>query len=644
MKVFRLTRNQTLFALLSLAALATMTLSYFRVFELYELQTYDWRYQLRGLRSTSPRIVHIDISDDALQAVGSWPFPRINHAALIQALRQFADASAVTFDIVFVEEQKEDDLYVATYAKRAGNVYFSQAFREPKLVDGKLVSDTVIAPLVPSFARAAKRVGFINVTADIDGKRRRMPAVIYYQGKPYYHMVVGLAMDLLGVKDEDVKLAPGALKLGDKVTIPLDDDQNMIANFAGKWSETFQHYSYAHLLAANNEILDNGPDKRKMQSFLSKLKGKVCIVGYTATASTDVNATPLERIYPMVGIHSNALNMILQKDFIVRANRLTNALIALILAVLVLWVSLTKKPLFAFRFTGLILVLFTSFALFSFAKFGLWIDLFYPFVAIAGFFAASVVARTIREMRRREVIEKELAIASQIQLSFLPETVPQEAGLSIDVFMKPAKAVGGDLYGFVPLEGGKIGVMVGDVSGKGTPAALFMAKIVSEFKFSSMGEFDPSAALTKLNDKVSSERTGGLFVTMAYAIFDPAARKMRFSNGGHLPVVSVSAAGESKQLEADGGMPVGVMAGVPFMNAEVDLRPGDCFALYSDGVSEARNRKSAEWGIEALEACVKEFRARPAAEILKATLEKLTGFMYRAEQHDDITLMVIKVQ
>jgi sigma-B regulation protein RsbU (phosphoserine phosphatase) len=258
-------------------------------------------------------------------------------------------------------------------------------------------------------------------------------------------------------------------------------------------------------------------------------------------------------------------------------------------------------------------------------------------------FAVSVIGRTIYEIRKREVIENELKIASQIQQSFLPPSLPQQKGLSLALYMKPAKAVGGDLYTFIPLKDDKIGVMVGDVSGKGTPAALFMAKVVSEFKFSARDRTDPSQVLTALNDSIASESTGGLFVTLSYVIFDVHSRKLILSNGGHLPLVVAGSSG-SELVSAEGGMPVGVMEGASFSNLERPVRPGDCFAFYTDGVSEARNRKKEEYGIETLQKMITENRHLSAQGILDRTVRSLNQFMGKADQHDDITLIVVKIE
>jgi sigma-B regulation protein RsbU (phosphoserine phosphatase) len=209
--------------------------------------------------------------------------------------------------------------------------------------------------------------------------------------------------------------------------------------------------------------------------------------------------------------------------------------------------------------------------------------------------------------------------------------------------MRSAKAVGGDLYTFVHLEGERLGVMVGDVSGKGTPAALFMAKVVSEFKFLAREKTDPAQVLRDLNNSIASESTGGLFVTLSYAIFDMKERKLIMSNGGHLPLVSTDSEGGLHMLSADEGMPIGVMPDMPFAVSERPLKSGDCFMLYSDGISEARNVRKDEFGADALGKALIAVRHENSEKILNDTMVQLERFIGKAEQHDDMTLIVVKV-
>jgi CHASE2 domain-containing sensor protein len=611
--------------LFSLAALAALAFSYFRVFDLYELQTYDWRCQFRGPRPVSSDIVFIDIWDDTLKQLGVWPFDRGYHADLIKILAS-AGARAVGMDILFVEPRQGDEA-VAQAAKDAGNVYFVYAFSQPEFKKGRFVSQKLLAPLVESYEQSAKATGHVNASVDIDGKRRKVYPVIFHEGRAYPQLSLRIAMDLLGKKD---------LK---ELEIPRDERGFFLVNYAGKWEKTFRHYSYYDVIAAYLE--QSAGVKPRID--LRQLEGKICFVGLTSLGSHDTSPVPIQSIYPMVGMHANVLNSILVRDFLWRLDRVWNLLILALFGGWVVGVALKRKPLVALLNTFLTLVFFTTAAVFCFFYWGVWVDLFYPLTLFVVLYAAATLGRMISEMRKRELIENELKIASQIQQSFLPAAVPQKPGLEIAAFIKPAKAVGGDLYHFIDLPEGCLGVMVGDVSGKGTPAALFMAKAVSEFKFSAREKNDPAQVLSSLNHSLSAEAAGGLFVTLTYVILDQRNRRMVFSSGGHLPILWARRSGNSELLAGEGGMPLGVIDGVEFSNTAVEVAEGDCLVLYSDGISEARNRRKQEYGIETLQKWISKNRHLRAEEMVRRTVSELGRFMGKADQHDDMTLLVIKV-
>lgn len=629
-------KNQLWFILVGGVILFTLWLSYSKTFERYELQTYDWRFHLRGSRPFSEDIALVHIWDDTLQALGRWPFDRQYHAALIQALSEYG-AKAIIFDVEFVEPYDQDPKVVEA-SRRAKNVYFAFGFSSPTAFPGRFAAAKIEAQLLPSYAEAAKGIGFVNIQVDLDGKRRRVMPIITYSGKDYYQLSFRVLMDLLNVKPEEAVFKPGRyLQLKD-LRVPLDEDGCFIINFAGLWKDTFRHYSYVDILASYAQVMSG----EKPSLDLNKFKDKVCIIGLTAQGSHDTNPNPIEPVYPGMGTYANVLNSVLQRDFIRRLDRSANLWILVLMVACMAWVSFYKKPLVSFFYALAVMTIFMAVVIDLFIYAGFWADLFYPAFACLAVYVTGTLTRIIREIRKRELMETELKIASQIQKSFLPASLPQQKGLEFAVFMKPAKAVGGDLYAFVSLGDERLGVMCGDVSGKGTPAALFMGKIVSEFKFSARDRLDPADVLSKLNDSIASESTGGLFVTLCYAIFDMKNKKMTLSNAGHLPVVVVRSDGRVELLTSEAGMPIGVMEGVGFSNFECPILPGECFAFYSDGISEARNKKKDEFTVEALQQVMMTHRGRNAQEILDHAVQDVTLFMGKAEQHDDMTLIMVQ--
>ncbi len=625
------------YSLIALGFCFSLFISISRFFEPYELQTYDWRCQLRGTRPVSRDIVFIDIWDDTLKNIGAWPFERVYHADLIKILSAYG-VKAIGLDILFVEPRQGDDK-VAEAAKEAGNVYFAEAFLNPEKRKGYFVAHQILAPLIEDYRKVAKGVGQVNVMADRDGKRRRVYPVVFHEDKPVYQLSFKIAMDVLGIDEKQVRLEPGKMiEFSKDLRIPLDDEGFFIVNFAGKWEKTYRHYSYYDVLAAAIEEAQG----KKPRIDLRELKGKICVIGLTSLGSHDTSPVPIQSIYPMVGMYANVLNGILNKDFIRRADRLQNGILLILAGLMVIWMAVRLKPSVALLGTLFFLAAFLAAVVYLFLKWGVWVDLFYPIIFMVICYAAATLLRMMAEVRKREVMENELKIASDIQKSFLPATLPKEPGFDVAVFMKPAKEVGGDLYTFLKVGEGQLGVMVGDVSGKGTPAALFMAKVVSEFKFCAHEKTDPAEVLSSLNRLIASEGTGGLFVTVGYVIFNARTKSLRLASGGHLPMSWVSQKGDSGFIEPDQGMPVGLVETSEFSNRERELSRGDCFALYSDGVSEARNRRKEEFGTQVLQKILLEHRQLSAAGLLEKVVERIHQFVDKAEQHDDMTLIIVK--
>ncbi|MEI8344764.1 MAG: SpoIIE family protein phosphatase [Candidatus Omnitrophota bacterium] len=628
--------------LVILGILAAACGSYFRIFELFELGTYDWRCQLRVPRPVSDKIVLIEVDNATVQAFGSWPFDRANYGKLISVLRQ-APVLAIVFDAAISTPQAGDPVWVEQ-AALAGNAYFGMILIDPQSRAGRFVSDGIEVDLPAIYRSAAKGVGLVNAGVDIDGKRRRICPIVYCRGASYLHLAFLVAADLLGiphdqiypVADKHLQKVDNYLQFSKDVKIPLDEDGSFLVSYAAGWRDPgdFKHYSFL-------DIYNNGMPGRP-RFDLSQLKGKICVMGVTATAAHDMSPIPLGPKYRMVGLYANIINSILNKDFIRRLDRFTNLVILALCAFAMGIISVRLKPVRGAAIVIGVILAYSAAVSAVFVRWGLWVDLFYPVAMMIGLYAIVTLARVIIETRKRQLAETELKVAGQIQQSFLPESPPEVKGLNISCFMQAAKGVGGDMYAFVPLEGGRLGVMVGDVAGKGTPAALFMAKVVSEFKFAAYDRLNPAEVLRRLNDRLVMDSRSGLLVTLSYVIFDPNNRKLIMASGGHLPMVALSKEGEIGLLNAGEGIPLGVIAGTPFTTYERELEDGECFVFYSDGVSEARNLKGEEFGIKALEEVVAANQKSQTRDILDSAVRAVGRFIGKAEQHDDITMIIVK--
>lgn len=256
---------------------------------------------------------------------------------------------------------------------------------------------------------------------------------------------------------------------------------------------------------------------------------------------------------------------------------------------------------------------------------------------------AMKVAQLVREQqaeaKERERIEQELRVAALIQQTLLPKELPSINGWNVDAFYRPARAVGGDFYDFIELDDHRLGVVIGDVTDKGVPAALVMATSRSMLRASALRHDSPSAVLADVNENLVPEIPPAMFVTCLYAIIDTAAGDVVFANAGHnLPYVRT--ADGVLELRAT-GMPLGLMPGMDYEERTHRLLDGDVMVLTSDGITEAHSPEGEMYGFSRLMGRVgKKTSDEDMCSSLVGDLESWTG--PNAEQEDDITLVVIR--
>ena len=232
-------------------------------------------------------------------------------------------------------------------------------------------------------------------------------------------------------------------------------------------------------------------------------------------------------------------------------------------------------------------------------------------------------------------------MARSIQQASLPKEVPTLAGWQISPFYQPAREVGGDFYDFFELEDGRVGVVVGDATGKGIPAALVaeatsnMLRAVAQ----ALGSSSPGEVLSRVNETLLARIPPNMFVTCFYAVLDAGSASLRYANAGHdLPYLWHG--GDAGELRAR-GMPLGLMPGMSYEEGEISLREGNCVLFYSDGLVEAHDPKGEMFGFPRLRTLIAEHAEKESLE--EALLEELYSFVGEGwEQEDDITLLTLR--
>ena len=241
-------------------------------------------------------------------------------------------------------------------------------------------------------------------------------------------------------------------------------------------------------------------------------------------------------------------------------------------------------------------------------------------------------------------IESELNVASNIQMSMLPSVFPNREGLDMHASMTPAKEVGGDLYGYL-LKGDALYFCVGDVSGKGVPASLFMAQVTRLFRTLANQQMTPADICTQMNEALSGdENPTCMFVTLFMGLLDLQTGHLQFCNAGHNPPVIGGGEHHGEFLKMLPNFPIGVMPGLEFTGEEIDTIKGRPLFLYTDGLNEAENRQHAQFGDDQLLSILRNTHFESAQQVVETLYNEVQRHRDGADPNDDLTMMCLRMQ
>jgi len=253
----------------------------------------------------------------------------------------------------------------------------------------------------------------------------------------------------------------------------------------------------------------------------------------------------------------------------------------------------------------------------------------------------------MQAISQRQRIESELNVAHDIQMDLLPKmfpAFPERAEIDLFGTVVPAKEIGGDLYNFYFIDEYRLCFTIGDVSGKGVPAALFMAITMALIRVATECESDPAQMLRRVNADLSRDNPNCIFVTLIIGVLDVRTGHILFSNGGHSPPLVLRQGGQVETLRGISGPAAGVVDEVDFTLMETQLHTGDCLLLYTDGVNEAMDTDYQLYGNERLYELFSACQGRTAAQVVQAIMDDIRVHATGAEQSDDITVLAVRFQ
>lgn len=653
-------------ALLGLAAGAVLALAgALGAFDTFDAQVSDLRYQLRGITPAPDEIAMVELDDATVKSYGKFPLPREAYALLVEALHA-GGARAIGLDFAFMghidSDPTADDLLAAVTADRPELVHAigflpstpgyandgeSASLTDPALIrHGRPVgrqrivrASHAILPY-PELLAVCDAVGHWAVSVDADGTTRSLPFFVQYGDFAYPALSIRLVETASRTDPRlpQFELASDGVWMhsprGDR-RVPTDVLGNTTIVFSGDVRAFPHHVSMLQLLQWYNA--------GDTASIANVVRGRLVLAGLTTEqeANPDRGPTPFSRATPLVYVHANAIAAAMQGRFLSSPPAWALALTLLVVGALLgaLYAGLRLGASTALAFGAGVFIAVTNYGLFA------WTDVDLP--AVAMLLLPPLSWSAVEGLRRRTSEQlalaraKELDVARDIQGKLLPQSPPVFAGLEMYGLNLPADAVGGDYYDWLPLEGGPLAVVVGDVTGHGIPAAILMAHLRASLHAEAERAESPAAVITAMNRVLARATPEGKFATFFLARFEPGGRELRYCNAGHNPPYLVRA-GEVTELPAN-GLPIAMLEGFPWDEGRATFQPGDVLVLYSDGVPDwerGRVHFGDERWVEAVRAQVA--RGGSAREMAEGLLATLRAYAQGDPNTDDVTIVVVK--
>ncbi len=595
------------------------------------------RSKLNRLDTKSLPITFICIDDLSLKKIRDWPIPRKYYALALNALKEFQARSAL-FDILFLSPS-EDDKNFAFAINNFGKVYLPTAanFQSSTTFDrGKI--ERLLS--INAYGK-----GIIFIKPDADGKRRKIPLLQLKEGKTKLFNIAFLsALDMLNIMPSQIEIKKNSISfikekgLGEisSVNIPIDKNYQMFLDYPGIWEKEFNKIPFSTLIEIYLKKKQGKKLNAKELSAIKKLKNACAIIGVTALGTPDLAPTPLEPRCPMVMTHGVVMASILANRFI-RPMPLWVSIIAFFILLLPgITVKHGMKKLWASW--SILTILITGITIILFVYCGLYIKMVSAVLSSLSIAMLTSAHMYISSLKEKQRIEYEMFLASDIQKKMLPEKLPEINGYSCEVFFKPAIFVAGDFYD-TWVQGNKLHILLGDVSGKGASAALYVSSIITAERVL-REDYDPNKPeklLTRINKYLSKNKISGLYATACFIEVNENGSG-KIIDAGHTGIWIYRKAIDSiEEIKGNVKKPLGIDKWEKYMPFDFSLQDGDVLFIFTDGFSEARagenfvnENELKAWLIENV-------------DMPLCLIDKFIGSFYKGqEQSDDITFFIIR--
>ena len=659
---------------------------------------FDSYQRLFPRQGQAQQVTVIEIDEQSLREIGQWPWPRNRLAALVDAIAAHSPA-AIGLDMYMPEpDQTSPDRVAANLPagqERLANVLAALPTHEQALARALRAAPTVLGAAGFDFATYTTHAGLRVWPVEALGGDpllhvRRFPQVLAslpeLQAAAHGQALLSVSMDDTVVRRIPLvmaigeTLAPEMLRVGTGETalavdmdtygirslrvadliVPTQPNGDIWLHFARRAASLGRDVSAAEVLAGRVD-----PER---------LTGKLVLVGLTGSGLADMRATPLGELVPGIEIQAQVLESFFEGRFLLRPVWMKPLELGLLatLGLLMVWLIPQRESSLARAMTAapnaanwVVMGLSGASLGIGYALFqtqGLLFDaasLFIGFSAVLASLVSTAMIETERENARLAEVEQrlreeharvagELAAARQIQLASLPLPARIFAGetrFEVAALLEPAREVGGDLYDFFMIGENRLFFVIGDVSGKGVPASLFMAvsKALTKSIVRRMTDRQIDVMVDSANREISAENPESLFVTLLAGIYEVNSGRLFLCNAGHDAPLCRRADGRIEPLAAASGPPLCVLDEFPYAVEEYRLAAGDVLLAFTDGITEARNAGGEIYGAARLRKTLAELPVGAAAEPLVAALhDDLVGFVGEAEAADDLAILAIR--
>jgi serine phosphatase RsbU (regulator of sigma subunit) len=506
---------------------------------------------------------------------------------------------------------------------------------------------TRVFPTFADLAAAARGMVFLDLVPDRDGVYRRLPLLVRSGDGFLPSLALRVAADYLGVAPSTIVVEPGRSitlpgarrpRAGEAqdVTIPIDRRGSMVVNFRGPWGSLTSYPAF--------EIVEAAGDRFAMEDLRAEIAGRIGLVAWIATGAGDVGPVPTDPLYPLPGIHANALNTILSGSFLRELSGPATLLWIEIPLLLLLLVAALRFSTIPFLSIALGLVLgYAAVVAVAFLLAGRILDLPGPALFLVGSTIVVAAFQYHVESRARARLDRELAVARAIQMSTLPQTMPAVAGYDLAGLSRPADETGGDTFDLVPAGPERAVLLLGDATGHGLGPALSVTQVRAMLRVALRLGADIDGAFTHINDQLAQDLASNKFVTVFLGLLDGAAHRVHYHSGGQGPLLHFHAATSTCEWRDSTTMPLGFMEGIPLKPPKAfELAPGDILGLATDGLFEYESRGGEQFGQERVEALIARHQHEPMERLAHLLLDAVREHGTGIPQPDDITIVLVR--